>query len=273
MQDRLNMCWQPVQQLSEPGTKAAVQRALEQLAAAEGRRGALATAEQIQYACCKALVRFIHPVLLDYDVASSSGSNQPGMAAASGRTVSQQQRAWMLEVCDRATALMLQLQPTNPNAWELAAHATFTITPGPRGIEMCDRALELAGQQGGLLSRAAAAGLALLCFAIVHANAPMPPSPSVATARMALAMLDGLPAELERNRRLLPALWVAEVEMNIQQAQRFVPAVRAMLAGNPAALRQMPEPPLYPSPMCAGCGRTALGLRACSRCHSTKYCR
>jgi hypothetical protein len=273
MQDRLKMLWPLAEQLSEPGTKAAVQRALEQLATREGQQGPLATAEQVQYACCRAIVRFILTVLHDTGVSGSPGRTSL-VTPASIRILTQQQLTWLLAVRDRATALMLHLQPANPIAWEFAAFATLQPTnPSPRGLELCARALELAEEQGTLLSRASATVQALGCFAISSANAPPPLTTSVAAARLALAALDSLPAELERSRRMLPVQWVTGVEASIQQAQHIAPVVRAMLAGNPSAWQEIRAPLVFASTACAGCGRTAIGLRACSCCHSTKYCR
>jgi hypothetical protein len=272
-------CCYTAERLSDPSNQAAVQRALAQLAAADGQQQAQVTAEQLQYAVSMAVTRFVPSALgLATRLGSVAGSQPPSSSAsASARPYfSEQQRLELLAARERASALMLQLQPSNPQAWLEAGITGDIVTPNARNLERCARALELARQQQRFISLSPAATKTMSYFASLHYNGPVPAS-SAAAARSALAALDSLPAELERSRRLLPETWVRLLEAASQFASPEAAAVRAILSGSVVAplpaFQRMADVVERASTVCAGCWKSALDLRACSRCRTTKYCR
>jgi hypothetical protein len=274
-------CWLIAEDLSQPSTKAAVQRALGQLAAAEGQQEALVTTEQLQYVCCKAVAERASTMLLDDPGLISEVSRGPPRrmpASSSQPGFSEQQTAALLAVRSLATTLMRQLQPTNPEAWAAAAQldTAATGTAAADMFHLCGRALELGGRHGSLKPRAMAANHTLSLFAALYTHAP-PPASAVATARLALAALDSMPAELERSRRLLPEMWVQLFGAAIQCASARAAAVRAILSGSRAttvpAVGDVGEAFARTLVACSGCGELPVGLRACARCRAVKYCR
>ena len=266
--------------LAAPGCKRRLQRQLEQLAGSAGRQQErLLTIEQLHFSCCYFAVVFASAV------PRPSGEQLVEMQAA---------------VASIAQA-MRQLEPSNPKSHIEAVGALWldtSVRQGKQAVKFQLHAFELAQQQCSDYWTIWSAATALTTAALQ----PLEVGHSGLAAALA-ACEQTAEAALRRCKRLLPEVWVRQLEGQMavarpllpgahrqlqllqQQASGSSPAARtALLASEASQAAVFSEQVAALRPLgrgidlahatdCDGCGQRAVGRRRCARCKRAQYCR
>ena len=271
---QMRTCWQLAQRLSDPACRRAVESQLQLLAASAPPQhsGPLLTAAQLQYVC-----------------ALHAAEAPPQMLYSSSEAGAEARRMhWA------AVQMLLQLEPHSPRSlctasygyWVSMRQPSADVAAAMQGcLDTCQHAYDLAQQQRDHYFTERAAGWWLSAAAgAVAGNL----TPSRGMQLAALAAFEAAQPSLRACKRLLPAAWVDPLESTRRSTQTAVPLVQAKLRGGGAGdveqealaaaqaaadVQSRCDRAGLRASLCAGCGRTALGLRACSRCKQARYCR
>ncbi len=225
------------------------------------------------------------------------------VTAATARCTSEEQLQALVQRPDvmeaqaaatRAVSILEQLEPNSPATVAHASllHQAAMLQSRPSSQADVQRLLRAArraqAQRSDYWDIRLTAAAAMTCMGVQDAPA--------AVVQAAVQRLEGIDAALARCKRLLPQPWVIMLQSGIAMARDMLPLVHARLAsllaresGDPAAAaaaRSLADQTLraasaavsegtacvMPDYTCAGCGKRAVGLRACARCRAAYYC-
>ena len=192
-----------------------------------------------------------------------------------------------------AAQAMMALEPQNLGTFHLAAMVApgvGPVLPQHAGLRHLLQGVRLAQAQRSEYWLVQLAGTTLIeCAADISAA-------KLDEVEAAAAAFQLAEAALARCKRLLPQPWVSSLQRGMATYRNVLPAVNAQLAGLHA--EQSADQSAVASAAhrfdtmltsacdwiseqatqtdasldCAGCGRTAVGLRACARCRAVRYC-
>lgn len=266
-QQRLALAQQAADSLQQPAQRAAISQQLTQLAAdGEDSHQALSM-PQLEGALLRLVIK------CGYNVVQGFTPQQLLQAADHGAT---------LAVYAAATVWQ-HLEPGSPLANEQLATASVAVandaeTPEAAlsNVPHLLRAMQLAQQQHSPLMTAHCA-LAAVWAAILATRL------DAATLQALLNAFQLAEQAIEACRRLLPRPWVEKIQRSLEMCSAAVPVLQAQLRGSGPTLdrahmqniSQRVEHDMHAAVIrstCAGCNKTAVGLRACARCKAAFYC-
>ncbi len=275
---RIRLAQQAYGLLTAPASRAAIVRQLQQLSAEQPQGQLLFEIQQLQVAC-------LHVLL--------------GAATWNGGPASQQERGRRGMHPDLGAALravaaaFTQVEPDSPACILAAmdARAESQDVSPEADVQQLLRGVRLARAQRSDYW-AAKLGSKAVHLAVCGARANCVLRETVCGALQAFQQAE---AAFARCRRLLPHVWVQRLQMDLSTARALLPAGEAAVrqagshgASTASAIAPMPtaawdaavaaatavvqsQNPEEIS-RCAGCGKKAVGLRACARCRSVYYC-
>ncbi len=262
--------------LASSTARAAIRRQLEQLSAEqpEGQQQPPLTWQQLECACHAGLVELGHRMAFH--------SMEPGPAATDAQRRTAVAAKAMLQA---AMDAWLQLDPSS-----LKAVATAAVAAPLRQLTLdcllpLRRALEMAQQQRSPYWVVRCASAAVLLVGSVPCEAGI--------LRAVMDDFSQLGPALHTCRQLLPKSWVTGLLKIHLSATATLPMLRSRLAALESGAASSPQAAINMQAeqaehfhaavvqqwqavesisKCAGCGKGAVGLRACARCRQALYC-
>ncbi len=260
--------------LASPTARAAICRQLEQLSAEQPEGQLPFTWQQLEGACQSALIDEARKMVLP-SAAVRRARTQRRTAQAAQRVLQAAVDAWR------------QLEPSNLKAVASTACAVALDQQELAHLPPLQRALQLAQQQRSPYWIAQCASQAVLLAVAVPCEA--------GTLRAVIGDFSQAEPALQSCRRLLPQPLVAALASLHQTATTVLPLLHSRLVALESGAADSPQAAIAISASqqqfasfraaltqqwnamgsrnkCAGCGKEAVGLRACARCRSVYYC-
>ena len=259
--------------LASPTASAAIRRQLEQLSAEQPEGQLPFIWLQLEGACQAALVHTAQEMIRSH--AAWQAGAQPSIAEAARPVLQAAIDAWR------------RLEPGNLRTAGATAVAALLCGGGVADLPPLRRALQLAQQQRSPYWVVRCASAAAMAAAAVPCEA--------ATLRAVVEDFSQAEPALRSCSRLLPQPWVTVLSLTHQGAIFTLSLLRSRLAALESGAARSPMDALVSTASrqqverfmaasvqqaqaldsggkCAGCGKVAVGLRACARCRSVRYC-